>query len=72
MRSTTCRSCASKSAPRFVSPIPTPASASALKEGVGEIVEVGAKVRTYKVGDRLLNPGGRLEPGTPFTSMWAK
>ncbi|MCX7013797.1 MAG: alcohol dehydrogenase catalytic domain-containing protein [Candidatus Sumerlaeota bacterium] len=40
-------------------------------EGVGEVVEVGAKVRTYKVGDRVLNPGGRIEPGTPFTSMWA-
>jgi threonine dehydrogenase-like Zn-dependent dehydrogenase len=40
-------------------------------EGVGEVVEIGPKVRNIKVGDRLLNPAGRLEPGTPYQSMWA-
>ncbi|MFP4380873.1 MAG: zinc-binding dehydrogenase [Candidatus Sumerlaeia bacterium] len=39
-------------------------------EGVGEVVEVGSKVKNIKVGDRFLNPSGRLEPETPFERMW--
>ncbi len=40
-------------------------------EGMGEVIEVGSKVKNLKVGDRILNPSGRLEPGTPFKSMWS-
>jgi len=40
-------------------------------EGVGTVVEVGAKVRNIRCGDRFLNPHGRIEPGTGYTSMWA-
>lgn len=40
-------------------------------EGVGEVVEVGGKVRNIKCGDVFTNPAGRLEPGTPFVAMWA-
>ncbi len=40
-------------------------------EGVGEVVEVGSKVRNIQVGDRFTNPYGRIEPGTPYNRMWA-
>ena len=40
-------------------------------EGVGEVVEVGSKVRNIQVGDRFTNPHGRIEPGTRFNRMWA-
>jgi L-iditol 2-dehydrogenase len=39
-------------------------------EGVGEVVQVGKKVKNIRVGEVYLNPGGRIMPGTPFTSMW--
>jgi L-iditol 2-dehydrogenase len=39
-------------------------------ESVGEIVAVGSKVRHLKVGDRVVNPKGRLMPGTPYFSFW--
>jgi L-iditol 2-dehydrogenase len=40
-------------------------------EGVGEVVEVGKRVRNIHVGEVYLNPHGRIMPGTPFNSMWA-
>jgi L-iditol 2-dehydrogenase len=40
-------------------------------EGVGEVVEIGSKVRNWQVGDRMLNPYGRIAPGTPYQRMWA-
>ena len=40
-------------------------------EGVGTVVEAGPKVRNIRPGDRFLNPHGRIEPGTPYTWMWA-
>jgi threonine dehydrogenase-like Zn-dependent dehydrogenase len=40
-------------------------------EGVGEVVEVGSAVRNIEVGQRFLNPHGRLEPGTPYSRMFA-
>jgi L-iditol 2-dehydrogenase len=39
-------------------------------EGVGEVVETGPQVRNYKIGDVFLNPHCRIEPGTPYHSMW--
>jgi threonine dehydrogenase-like Zn-dependent dehydrogenase len=40
-------------------------------EGVGEVVQVGKKVRNLHVGEVYLNPHGRIMPGSPFKSMWA-
>ena len=40
-------------------------------EAVGEIAAVGSKVRNFKVGDRVVSPCGRLEPGTVYHSAWA-
>jgi L-iditol 2-dehydrogenase len=40
-------------------------------EGVGEVVQVGKKVKNLHVGEVYLNPHGRIMPGTPFKSMWA-
>ena len=39
-------------------------------EGVGDIVELGSKVRNYKVGDRIMNPIIRIMPGTPYGCTW--
>jgi threonine dehydrogenase-like Zn-dependent dehydrogenase len=39
-------------------------------ESVGEVVAVGNKVKAFKPGDRVVNPCGRLEPGTPYHSYW--
>lgn len=39
-------------------------------EGVGDIVELGSKVRNYKVGDRIMNPIIRIIPGTPYGCTW--
>jgi threonine dehydrogenase-like Zn-dependent dehydrogenase len=39
-------------------------------ESVGEVVAVGRKVTAFKPGDRVVNPCGRLEPGTPYNSYW--
>jgi L-iditol 2-dehydrogenase len=39
-------------------------------ESVGEVVAVGNKVKAFKAGDRVVNPCGRLEPGTPYYSFW--
>lgn len=41
-------------------------------ESVGEIVSVGSKVKNYKVGDRVVNPFGRLEPGVPYGYTFAQ
>jgi threonine dehydrogenase-like Zn-dependent dehydrogenase len=41
-------------------------------EGVGEVIETGAKVRNWRVGDRVTNPSYRLEPGTSYTPMWGE
>jgi len=48
----------------------TPFPAVIGHEPVGEVVEVGAKVRSWSVGDRMINPSFRLEPGTRYNSMW--
>lgn len=40
-------------------------------EGVGVIAKTGAKVRNFKVGDRVVNPNGRVMPGCGFNSNWA-
>lgn len=40
-------------------------------EGVGVIEKTGAKVRNFKVGDRVVNPNGRVMPGCGFSSNWA-
>ncbi|MGD2174326.1 MAG: zinc-binding dehydrogenase [Candidatus Brocadiaceae bacterium] len=39
-------------------------------EGVGEVVEVGEKVKYIRPGDLFTNPIGRLAPGTPYTAMY--
>lgn len=39
-------------------------------ESVGEVVAVGSRVKTFKPGDRVVNPSGRLEQGTPYHSYW--
>lgn len=41
-------------------------------ESVGEIVAVGSKVKNYKVGDRVVNPFGRLEPGVEYGYTFAQ
>jgi L-iditol 2-dehydrogenase len=53
-----------------VSTTPVPYPVILGHEGVGEVVEVGKKVRNIRAGDVYLNPVGRIMPGTPFTSMW--
>ena len=39
-------------------------------EAVGDIVELGSKVRNYKVGDRILNPMVRIMPGSGYGNTW--
>ena len=39
-------------------------------EAVGDIVELGSKVRNFKVGDRILNPMVRIMPGTRYGNTW--
>lgn len=39
-------------------------------EGVGDVVELGSKVRNYKAGDRIMNPIIKLMPGTPYGCTW--
>lgn len=39
-------------------------------EGVGDIVELGGKVRNYKIGDRFMNPMIKLMPGTRYGCTW--
>lgn len=39
-------------------------------EGVGDIVELGSKVRNFKVGDRIMNPIIRIMPGTKYGCTW--
>lgn len=39
-------------------------------EGVGDIVELGSKVRNFKVGDRIMNPIIKIMPGTPYGCTW--
>ncbi len=39
-------------------------------ENVGEIVQLGSKVRNLKVGDIWLNVPFRLMPGTRYTKTW--
>lgn len=39
-------------------------------EAVGDIAEVGAKVRNFNPGDRVVSPYGRLEPSTGYHSAW--
>lgn len=50
------------------SPIPFPVILG--HEQVGEVVEVGSKVRNWKVGDRMMNPSGRIPQGSPFRPYW--
>lgn len=40
-------------------------------EGVGEIIEVGKKVKYRKVGDRIICPLGRINSDSPYHWMWA-
>ncbi len=39
-------------------------------EAAGEVVEVGAKVRNFAIGDRVINPEYRAAQGSRFNSMW--
>lgn len=39
-------------------------------EGVGDIVELGGKVRHFKIGDRIMNPIIKIMPGTPYGCTW--
>ena len=39
-------------------------------EAVGDIVELGSKVRNYKIGERILNPMVRIMPGTRYGCTW--
>lgn len=39
-------------------------------EGVGDIVELGSKVKNYKIGDRIMNPIIRIMPGTKYGCTW--
>ncbi|MDR3210403.1 MAG: alcohol dehydrogenase catalytic domain-containing protein [Planctomycetota bacterium] len=39
-------------------------------EAAGEIVEIGRKVRYLKVGDRIINPMLRRNPGNGYHSTW--
>lgn len=41
-------------------------------EGVGVIAKVGAKVRNFKEGQRVVCPNGRVMPGCGFNSNWAQ
>ncbi len=40
-------------------------------EGVGEVIETGAKVRNIRKGDVFCNPHGRLPENVPYRKMWA-
>ncbi|NLG25708.1 MAG: alcohol dehydrogenase catalytic domain-containing protein, partial [Clostridiales bacterium] len=40
-------------------------------EAVGVIVAAGEKVRSFRVGDRVVSPAGRVMPGCGFHSNWA-
>lgn len=39
-------------------------------EGIGDIVELGSKVRNYKIGDRFMNPIIKMMPGTRYGCTW--
>lgn len=39
-------------------------------EGVGDVVELGSKVRNYQIGDRILNPIVRIDPDCGYGSTW--
>lgn len=39
-------------------------------EGVGDIVELGSKVKYYKEGDRIMNPIIRIMPGSRYGNTW--
>ena len=39
-------------------------------EGVGDIVELGKKVKNFKVGERILNPIIKIMPGVRYGSTW--
>ena len=39
-------------------------------EGIGDIVETGAKVRYHKVGDRFMNPVFKKMPGLQYGVTW--
>ena len=39
-------------------------------EGVGDIVELGSKVRNFKIGDRFMNPIIKIMPGTRYGCTW--
>ena len=40
-------------------------------ENAGEVVEKGSKVKNFQLGDRVINPNGRVGSGTPYNIMWA-
>lgn len=40
-------------------------------EAVGVIAAVGDRVRSFRVGDRVVSPAGRVAPGCGFHSNWA-
>jgi L-iditol 2-dehydrogenase len=40
-------------------------------EGVGEVVEVGPRVRNIRAGEVFMNPHGRVDPATGYHRMWA-
>lgn len=39
-------------------------------EAAGEVVEVGAKVRNFAIGDRVINPEYRATRGSRYSGMW--
>ena len=51
------------------SPVPFPVILG--HEGVGEVVEVGPRVRNWKTGDRMTNPHGRLPADGGYNRYWA-
>lgn len=40
-------------------------------EGVGEVIEVGSAVKNVSLGQRYVNPRGRIDPRSGYRSMWA-
>lgn len=41
-------------------------------EGVGSIVQVGARVRNWHVGDRIVSPVGRIDPASGFQAHFGQ
>lgn len=39
-------------------------------EGVGDIVELGSKVRNFRIGDRIMNPIIKMMPDTSYGCTW--